>query len=253
MPLCDPRRVGRTRRLHAVYVLLCCLAIPFAVGCKGGKASDSTQRGPVASTKVVASPKLDVAEDSVANNETTDVIQGEGDIKTNSYCSVLDSTRSDGQSGLFYLAKPVVGEPRGQGLDTTGVGTIQKMGAGVSMSKNVDVVYVLGQVQSVNQNDLVIQWKNGCSGQPEQFPVHLGATSKICYGKADYSAESLNTGDRITAEVKTSGTPNNTLIKAVVGDRIVKLRPFFQSHFALLGKAFYDKKEATCDYSIAKK
>jgi hypothetical protein len=234
-------------------MLLCCCAIPFAVGCKGANAPEAS---PAATTGVVPPPKLDVAEDSLtggyetSDHETKDVINAWGDIKTNSYCSVLDSTTPDGQSGLFYLSRPVVGEPRGQVLDVTGVGTIRKMGD-ESASKNAGVVYVLGQVQSVSHNDLAIQWKNGCSGQPEQLPVHLLATSKICYGKANYSAESLNTGDRITAEVKTSGTPNNTLIKAVVGDRIVRLRPIFQKHFALLGKAFY--KEETCDYSIARK
>jgi hypothetical protein len=36
---CPPLCFGRFRRLHTVCVLLCCCAILFAVGCKGGKAS----------------------------------------------------------------------------------------------------------------------------------------------------------------------------------------------------------------------
>jgi hypothetical protein len=35
-------RFGRIRRLHAVCVLLCCCAIPFAVGCKSGNQSGGT-------------------------------------------------------------------------------------------------------------------------------------------------------------------------------------------------------------------
>jgi hypothetical protein len=178
------------------------------------------------------------------NGESKDEFQSEGEITTTSGCSVLDSKRSDGQPGLFFLSAPI-DNPRDKGFDATGVGTLQKVGSGVSTSQNVGIVYVVGQVQNVNQSDLVIQWK-GCGNASQQLLIHTSAASRICQGKVSLTVDRLNSGDKITAKVKTSAAPANVLLKAVIGGRTIRFRPFFQNHFVLLGEDFWDGKDTTC-------
>lgn len=171
--------------------------------------------------------------------------QAAGKILTKDKCSVLDTTRSDGESGIFYLSKPIEAS-RGRMFEVTGVGTIQKVGAKVDISENVGVMYVIGEVHKANETNLVIQWEGG-SGGPQNLDIHVTEASKVCRQNATYSVNKLRPGDKITAKVRTSGTPKNTLIKAVVGERTIKLRPFFQLHTVFLGEDFYEGKDSSCD------
>lgn len=180
-------------------------------------------------------------------SQTRDEFQGAGDIKTTEGCSTIDTTRSDGQSGLFFLAHRI-DSPRDKGFEDAGVGTIQEVGtgAGVTMDKNVGVMYVIGSIREADQKTIVIQWK-GCSGSEQMKQIQLSVTSKICAVQADVGPDKLKPGDIVTAKINTMNTPN-TLIKAVIGERSIKFRPFFQSHFILLGQDFWQGNATTCRY-----
>jgi len=178
------------------------------------------------------------------DGEHTDQFQSVGEIQTANGCSVLDTKRSDGQPGLFVLSSPIE-NPRGMGFDTTGAGTLQKVGTGVGMDENVGVLYVIGKIERVSQGEIVIAW-NGCGKSWQHLLTHTTPTSTICQGNTRVTIDKLDTGRRITAEVKTSGTPADTLVKAVMGSRTIRLRPMFQLHFAMLGGDFWDGKENSC-------
>jgi len=78
--------------------------------------------------------------------------------------TVLDTARSDGSPGLFYLTKKL-GDISHQEVEITGVGIIQRAGAGggTDVSKNIGIFYVIGTVQKAPKSSLTIQWKAGAT------------------------------------------------------------------------------------------
>ena len=183
------------------------------------------------------------AHEATAKGEHTDEFQAMGEIRTTDGCSVVDFKRSDGQPALLYLSAPIA-DPSGKMFDAAGVGTVPK-----SLEfpvKSVGILYVVGQVAKVNQADFVIRWK-GCDDTSQQVLAHMSPTSRICQGNANLALDRLNPGDKITAELQTSGTPANSLVKAVVGGRTIRFVPFFQLHSVFLGQDFWSAEAHSCE------
>jgi len=151
--------------------------------------------------------------------------------------TVLDTTRSDGAPGLFYLTKKV-GDISNREVAITGVGTIQKAGAGggIDIGRNVGVIYVVGTVQSATKSSLTIQWK--VATEVKTLVVSITDNSIIGRGQSTGGGDLLKPGDQITAEVRTASLPAKVLVKAFVGPRTITLRPFAQLSMVFLGKEF---------------
>jgi len=171
--------------------------------------------------------------------ETTGQWQAIGNITKGG--TVLDTTRSDGSPGLFYLTKKV-GDISNQEVEITGVGIIQRAGAGggIDIAHNVGVIYVVGTVQNATKTSLTIQWKVG-TAEIKTLVVSITSNSIIRRGQSSGSSDLLKPGDQITAEVRTASPGAKVLVKAVVGARKITLRPFAQLSVVFLGEDFYDR------------